>query len=192
MDITIGFTHWLYLGVVIVVLAAMIMKRDVVLPCLVGIFLIGLVYTSSLVGATQTLFNALMVAGEDLFDIMLVIALMVAMLKSLQRMGSDVLMVSPAKKLMVSPTIAFLVLGFVMYIAALFFWPTPATALVGVILIPVAINAGLPAISAAMAVNILGHGMALSSDWVIQGAPGLTERSAGLAPGAVLNEVIIL
>jgi hypothetical protein len=192
MEITIGLNHWLYLAVIIVVITAMIMKRDVVLPCLIGIFLIGLVHTSSLVGATQTLFRALLVAGEDLFDIMLVIALMVAMLKSLQRIGADVLMVSPAKSFMKTPTVAFLVLGAVMYIAALFFWPTPATALVGVILIPVAVNAGLPAINAAMAVNILGHGMALSGDWVIQGAPGLTERSAGLAPGAVLGDVVIL
>lgn len=192
MDIIIGLNHWLYLAVIIVVIAAMIMKRDVVLPCLIGIFLIGLVHTSSLVGATQTLFRALLTAGEDLFDIMLVIALMVAMLKSLQKIGADVLMVSPAKNLMKTPTIAFLVLGAVMYVAALFFWPTPATALVGVILIPVAVNAGLPAISAAMAVNIFGHGMALSGDWVIQGAPGLSERSAGLVPGAVLGDAVIL
>ncbi|PIB50057.1 hypothetical protein AOA60_27000, partial [Pseudomonas sp. 2822-17] len=63
-----------------------------------------------------------------LFDIMLVIALMVAMLKSLQSSGADVLMISPMKRLMVNPTTAFFVLGATMYLAATFFWPTPAVA----------------------------------------------------------------
>jgi hypothetical protein len=170
----------------------MIMKRDVVLPCIVGIFLLGLSFHGSIIAAIITVFNALLTAGQDLFDIMLVIALMVAMLKSIQTMGADVLMVSPLRPLMKNPKVAFWVLGGAMYIFALLFWPTPATALVAVILLPVAVHAGLPPIAAAMAVNIFGHGMALSGDLVIQGAPGLSERSAGLAAGAMLNEVAVL
>lgn len=201
MEVTLTLSHWLYLFVVLTVVAAMVLKRDVVIPCLIGIFALGLVWNMSLeganvvttvVGAVQTMFRALLTAGEDLFDIMLVIALMVAMLKAMQKMGADVLMVSPARRLMFNPHVAFFALGLVMYVCALFFWPTPATALVGIMLVPVAISAGLPAMAAAMAVNILGHGMALSGDWVIQGAPGLSERNAGLAEGAILNEAIIL
>jgi len=171
----------------------MVLKRDVVLPSIVGIFAIGLVYNGgAVVPAIQTMFTALFVAGTDLFDIMLVIALMVAMLKAMSKMGSDSLMVAPARRLMVNPHVAFFALGGIMYIFALFFWPTPATALVGIMLLPVAIKAGLPAMAAAMSVNILGHGMALSGDLIIQGAPGLSERTIGLAPGAMLNEVAIL
>jgi hypothetical protein len=201
MEVTLTLSHWLYLFVVLGVVAAMVLKRDVVLPCIVGIFALGLVWNLSLdgataisgiIGAVQTMFNALLKAGEELFDIMLVIALMVAMLKAMQKMGSDVLMVSPARRLMFNPHVAFFALGLVMYVCALFFWPTPATALVGIMLVPVAISAGLPAMAAAMAVNILGHGMALSGDWVIQGAPGLSERNAGLEPGAILGDAVIL
>lgn len=193
MEVTLTLSHWIYLFFVLVVVAAMVMKRDVVLPCIVGIFTIALVYNGgAIVPAVQTMFNALFVAGTDLFDIMLVIALMVAMLKAMSKMGADNLMVAPARRLMVNPHVAFFALGGIMYICALFFWPTPATALVGVMLLPIAIKAGLPAMAAAMSVNILGHGMALSGDLVIQGAPGLSESTIGLESGAMLNEVAIL
>src|SRR5690625_3491369 len=118
---------------------------------------------------------------------MLIIALMVAMLKSLQSQGADVLMVAPVKKLMVTPTTAFFVLGIMTYIAATFFWPTPTTALVGVVLIPVAIRMGLPAMGAAVAISLFGHGMALSGDLIIQGATKLTASSAGVSTGEILT-----
>ncbi|QGG47752.1 hypothetical protein [Heliorestis convoluta] len=171
--------HWIYLSVVLWVIGSMIFRRDVVVPCIVGIFLIGWVYQEfKLVGAAQTVFRALETSGTELFDIMLVIALMVAMLKALQSIGSDVLMVAPAKRFMTKPTVAFITLATVMYIAATFFWPTPAVALVGTILIPVAISAGLAPLAAAMALNLAGHGMALSGDVVLQGAPAITARAA--------------
>ncbi|KAB2951376.1 hypothetical protein F9B85_12405 [Heliorestis acidaminivorans] len=171
--------HWIYLLVVLWVVGSMIFRRDVVVPCIVGIFLIGWVFAEyQLVGAAQTVFRALETAGTELFDIMLVIALMVSMLKALQSIGSDVLMVAPAKRFMTKPTVAFITLAAVMYIAATFFWPTPAVALVGTILIPVAISAGLAPMAAAMALNLAGHGMALSGDVVLQGAPAITARAA--------------
>src|SRR5699024_12624495 len=110
----------------------------------------------------QTIFGALLNAGIELFDIMLIITLMVAMLRSLQAQGADTLMVAPVKKLMVNPTAAFFVLGTMTYIAATFFWPTPTTALVGVVLSPVAIRMGLPAMRAAVAISVFGKCMALS------------------------------
>lgn len=188
-------SHWIYVATIAAVILAMVCKRDVVLICLFGILVMGSVFTGTFIGGLQTVFNALMTAGEELFDIMLVIALMVAMLRSLSAMGADTIMISPAKKLMKTPTLAFFSIGLVMYVAALFFWPTPSTALVGTILIPVALESGLPAMAAAMSVNILGHGMALSGDMVLQGAPGLTAGAAGvdtslvMARGALLSVI---
>jgi len=192
MNIALTAGHWAYLITMLVVVITMIMKRDVVLPSIVGIFALGFLFHGSVMAAIQTVFQALFVAGVELFDIMLVIALMVAMLKSIQSMGADVLMVTPLRPLMRNPKVSFWVLGGAMYVFALLFWPTPSTALVGVLLIPLAIHGGLPPIAAAMAVNIFGHGMALSGDLVIQGAPALSETSAGLAPGAMLYEGAVL
>lgn len=170
----------------------MMLRRDVVLPSIVGTFILGLVYhidkgfLDGFIASTQVVFNAFLNAGIALFDIMLVIALMVAMLKAMQASGADVLMISPMKKLMVNPTTAFFVLGGTMYLAATFFWPTPAVALVGTVLIPVAIKTGLPAMGAAIAINLFGHGMALSGDLVIQGATRLTSSAAGLESFEIL------
>ena len=61
-----------------------------------------------------------------------------------------------------------------------FFWPSPAVALMGAILLPVAVRVGLPPIGVAIAMNLFGHGIALSGDFVIQGAPKLTADAAGL------------
>ncbi len=101
-------------------------------------------------------------------------------------------MVQPAKKLMRTPALAFWVTGVVMYIAATFLWPSPATALVGAILFPAALAVGLPAISTAMSMNLFGHGVALSTDLVIQGAPNLTAEAAGLPVSDILAASIPL
>lgn len=186
-------SHWVYLAIIVMILLFIVFRREVVVPSLVGIFILGILAAQgqgvidSSINGLQTVFESLLNAGIELFDIMLIITLMVAMLKSLQAQGSDVLMVAPVKKLMVNPTAAFFVLGIMTYIAATFFWPTPTTALVGVVLIPVAIRMGLPAMGAAVAISLFGHGMALSGDLVIQGATKLTASSAGVSTGEILT-----
>jgi hypothetical protein len=80
----------------------------------------------------------------------------------------------------------------VTYVVSLFFWPTPAVPLIGAILVPAAIRAGLPAMGAAMAIAIAGQGMALSSDYVIQVAPGLSATAAGVPTSAVADIALVL
>ena len=184
--------HWIYMFVIFAVIISMIFRRDVVLICLIGIFLIGVVHTGSVISGIQTVFNGLFIGGTEIFNIMLIIAIMVSMLKSLEVMGADRIMLSPFRKLMKTPTTTFFILGFTMYIVSLFFWPTPATALVGAVLIPVAVETGMPAIYAAMAVNIFGHGMGLSGDLVLQGAPQLAAKSAGVDITPILQKSAIL
>ncbi|MDI5932374.1 hypothetical protein QLQ84_01085, partial [Halomonas sp. LN1S58] len=186
-QVSLTASHWVFLLVILVIFVSIGFRKGVIIPSLAGIFMLGLLADAphegalnQLIFATQVVFQALLNAGNELFDIMLVIALMVAMLKSLQQLGADRLMVAPMKKLMVGPWTAFFALGVTMYVAAAFFWPTPAVALVGTVLIPVAMQVGLPAIGAAMAVNLFGHGMALSADPIIQGASRLTAGAAGI------------
>lgn len=192
-QIALTASHWVYLAVIIMILMFIMFRREVVIPSLVGIFILGLLaaqgqgVVDSFINGLQTIFGALLNAGIELFDIMLIITLMVAMLRSLQSQGADILMVAPVKKMMVNPTAAFFVLGVMTYIAATFFWPTPTTALVGVVLIPVAIRMGLPAMGAAVAISLFGHGMALSGDLVIQGATKLTASSANVSTGEILK-----
>lgn len=188
MEYSLTFMHYIYLAVILIVITLMIRKHDVVIPCILGLFVIGFCYNKfSFIAGAQTIFNGMMVAGADLFDIMLVIAMMTAMLEALTSMGADKIMIAPAVKTLNKPTTAFWVLAAVMYICAAFFWPTPATALVGTILIPIAISAGLKPILACMAINIAGHGLALSGDLVLQGAPAISSSAAGIEIESILK-----
>lgn len=178
---SIMLVHWIYLVVTFTVIFFMVRKKDVIVPCIVGTFMIGLVHSGGdLVFGLQGIFRSMTVVGQNLFEIILIIAIMTAMLKALEALGADQMMILPVAKFIKSPSMAFWIIAGVMYLASLFFWPTPATALVGTILIPIAIKAGLKPILSCVALNIAGHGMALSGDLIIQGAPGLTATSANL------------
>lgn len=191
--VSISTAHWLYLITISVILISIIFRRDVIIPSILGLFLIGFFaetphigFINNFIFGIQVIFAGLLNAGKELFDIMLIIAIMVSLLSSLRQQGADKLMVAPMQKLMVGPWTAFFVLGISMYIAAIFFWPTPSIALVGTVLLPVAVKVGLPATAAAVSVNLFGHGMALSADPVIQGANRLTAAAAGVETGAVM------
>ncbi|MDR7866468.1 MAG: hypothetical protein RIN56_06570 [Sporomusaceae bacterium] len=191
--VTLTTAHWLFLFWVLVVIVVMGLRKDPLIPCILGLLTVGWLVKGSIVGAFTTIFNSLIVAGNEFWGIIVVISLIVALSKLLSETGADYLVMSPAAKLMVNADVAFWVVGFAMLIASWFFWPSPATALVGAILFPVAIRAGLPAIGAAMAMNLFGHGIALSTDYVIQGAPTVTAKAAGYTdPGAVISASIPL
>lgn len=190
MEITAA--HWIYLAGVVVIIGVMITRKNVVVPAVAATFLTAWVFTGGLVKGLTSVFNASLVAASELFNIFLIIALVTAMLGALQALGSDKRMIMPFQRVMRSGSSAFLVLFVVTYLISLFFWPTPAVPLIGAILLPAAIRAGLPAMGAAMAIAIAGQGMALSSDYIIQVAPGLSATSAGVATGPVADRAMIL
>jgi hypothetical protein len=179
--VTLTSAHWLFLFWVLVVIVVMGLRKDPLIPCILGLLTVGWLVRGTVVGAFTTIFNALIVAGNEFWGIIVIISLIVALSKLLGETGADYLVMSPAARLMVNADVAFWVVGFAMLIASWFFWPSPATALVGAILFPVAVRAGLPAIGVAMAMNLFGHGIGLSTDYVIQGAPTITAKAAGFA-----------
>ncbi|MDF2949297.1 MAG: hypothetical protein K0R07_1328 [Sedimentibacter sp.] len=172
--------HYLYIVMVVIILAIMLMKKDIVIPCIIGIFAMGYLYSGNAVAAIQSIFNTVIYAGNEFWGIIVIISLVVAMSKALQEVGSDMLIMSPIKKLMVNPTLAFFGVGFTMMIISWLVWPSPAVPLVGAVLLPAAVGAGLPVIYVAVAMNLFGHGIALSSDFFIQGAPTITAAGAGI------------
>jgi len=186
--VQITLLHWVYVVIVLVVLITMLMRKETIIPCILGIFLMGFVVTKTLIGATKAIFDALIVAGTELLGIIIVISCIVAMSKLLEKIGANRLMVEPFKKFIKTPDIAFWFTGIVMLVVSWFFWPSPATALVGAVLLPVALRVGLPAIGVAMAINLFGHGLALSTDYVIQGAPTITSSAAGIPVEYVISK----
>lgn len=174
------FGHWLYTLGIIVVVITMVLRRNVLIPCILFTFLLGWSFFGSISKGIQTIFNASIVAGSDLLGIFMIIGLMVALLKSLSVTGTDEMMVVPLKRLMHGPLVSYLVLAGTTLIVSMFFWPTPAVPLVGALLAPLAIKMGLSPMLAAMAIALAGQGLALGGDVIIQGAPGLTAASAGV------------
>jgi hypothetical protein len=183
---------WTYLVFIILILATMVLRKNIIVPAVMGTFIVALVYSSSLVTGIASIFNASLVAAVNLFNIFLIIALVTSMLGALQEMGADRKMVTPFRRVMRNAHLAFWTLAVVTYFISLFFWPTPAVPLIGAVLIPVAIRAGLPAMSVGLVIAIAGQGMALSSDYIIRVAPGLSAKAAGVDVDVVANRGLVL
>lgn len=184
--------HYIYLIFILLILGTMIKKRDCSLVCILGIFIIAVVSTKSISLSIISIFNSFIYATTELLPTILIISIIAALSKILRYTGVNRIMISPFTKLIRNDFMAFWVIGLIMMIISYFFWPSPAVALVGAVLVPVAINAGLPAIGAAIAMNIFGHGIALSTDLIIQAAPKLTADAAGIPVDAVVKASIPL
>ncbi|MCO8816091.1 hypothetical protein KLO58_12265 [Clostridioides difficile] len=184
--------HYIYILFMVIILITMIMKKDTIVPCILGVFFMGLFFEKNIFGAITAVFNSFIISLNELGPIILIIAIMVALSKALEANNAIQYMVRPFSRVIKNSNTAFFVTGFVMLVLSWFFWPTPAVALVGAVFLPVAMRAGLPAIGVAVALNLFGHGLALSTDFVIQGAPSITAGAAGVAVSYVINDGMIL
>ena len=180
--------HYAYLIGVIVILAVMVMRRDTPAVCIAFLFILGLIGLKSFTGAIMTVFNAILYAGKEFMEVLATIAMVTALSKCLKDLGSDYLMMVPMSKIMKTPSITWWILGLTMFLFSLFLWPSPSVALVGAIMLPFAVKAGLNPLAAAMAMNLFGHGFALSYDVVIQGAPAISAGAAGLDTSSILRQ----
>ena len=180
MPVTAAITplHILYLIGVVSILAVMILRLDTPIVCIAFLFLIGSMGLHSLMGGIQTVFNAILYASREFMEIIATIALVTALSKSMSDLGSDRILMAPMKRIMRNPSLTWWILGITMYLFSLFLWPSPSVALIGAIMLPFAVGSGLSPLFAAMAMNLFGHGFALSYDPVIQGAPAVSASSA--------------
>ncbi|RAV01466.1 hypothetical protein [Paenibacillus sp. YN15] len=186
MDITLVSVHWLYLVFIVLIIGFMIRRLDTTVLCITGIFLLGLLATGDLPHSVSGVFGSFIYAIKELLGTILIISIIVGLSRVLTRSGVNETMIAPFAKMIRSPGLAYWVIGILMMVISWFFWPSPAVALIGAVLLPVAVRAGLPALGVAMAMNLFGHGIALSGDFIIQGAPKLTADAAGIPVGDVV------
>lgn len=192
MAIELSALHWIYVLFIFLIIGFMVMKRDTTLISIIGIFLLAIVATGSLSGSVSSIFNSFIYAITELLPTILVISIIVAMSRTLTVTGINDAMISPFAKLIKTPALAYWTIGIVMMVISWFFWPSPAVALLGAVLLPVAVRVGLPALGVAVAMNLFGHGIALSGDFVIQAAPKLTADAAGIPVSSVVQASIPL
>ena len=184
--------HWVYLCGVVAIIATLVCRANVVAPAILATFATAYAFNGSFPSAIESVFYGPLTAARELFNIFLVISLMIAFLNALKRLNADVRMVLPIQKVMVNGHIAFFVLAGVSYLLSLFFWPTPAVPLIAGILLPAAIYAGVPALGAALCIAIAGLGTALSSDFILKVAPGISAKAAAVALPAVADKAMLL
>ena len=192
-------SHWVFLAVTITMLFAMAVRRGVIILAMVGIVLLALLSPHSgatpvdhAIFAAQAMFRAAIIGGSRLFDTILLVGFMGALLHLLRQEGIDRLMLAPFARVMRGPNSAFAALAAASLACSLFFWPTPSALLVGALLVPAALRAGLPPIAAGMALSMAGHGMALSADPVIQAAARITGAPGGVPVSAILPVAMLL
>lgn len=180
--------HILYLVGVAVILGVMILRKDTPAVCIAFLFLLGTVGLGSVIGGIQTVFRAILYAAVQFMEIIATIALVTALSRCLSDLGSDRLLMTPMAGIMKTPARAWWILGLSMLLFSLFLWPSPSVALIGAIMLPFAVKTGLNPLLAAMSMNLFGHGIALSYDLIIQGAPAISAGAAGISADAILSE----
>ena len=188
VSIVLAPVHWLFLIGVIAIFLTMILRKDTPIVCILFLFLIGTAGRHSLAGGVQAIFTSVIYAISQFMEVIATIALVTAFSKCLRDLGSDALLMAPMSRVMRRPVISWWLLGFTMFLFSLFLWPSPSVALIGAIILPIAIHSGLSPLFAAMAMNLAGHGFALSYDAMIQGAPAISARAAGISAGEILAQ----
>ncbi len=95
-SVQLALPHYIFLLTLLSIFIAIGFRRGVIIPALAGTFLLGMLAADSdasildqTIFGVQVLFRAPLNAGSELFDIMAVVALMVAMLHSLRAQGAD-------------------------------------------------------------------------------------------------------
>lgn len=190
--VELTYIHWVYVVFIVLIIGFMVMRRDTSLICIIGIFVLGLLATHSLSQSVGGIFTSFIYAITELLGTILVISIIVSMSRILLYSGVNEVMISPVARLIRTPTMAYWIIGLVMMAISFFFWPSPAVALIGAVLLPVAVRVGLPALGVAIAMNLFGHGIALSGDFIIQGAPKLTADAAGIPVSDVVSASVPL
>ncbi|GCD10703.1 hypothetical protein [Clostridium tagluense] len=189
--VNLSTIHYAYIIIIVIIIVIITLKKDVILPCVLGIGIIGYIFTGDVLEAVQIIYKAIVVSGKEFIEVVVLIALVNAMSSALTDIGSDEIIIKPLKKLMVNKTMSFFVLGITMTMVSLFIWPTPAVVFIGALMVPVAVKSGVPPVWAAVVLCIFGNGVALSSDFILQVAPSITAKTANLAsPLGIIKDCI--
>ncbi|MFB4312641.1 hypothetical protein [Actinomadura sp. 21ATH] len=184
--------HWIYLLGLAALIATVVAKRNVIALAVVATFATGVAYGGSLVTGLGAIFNGAIVATRELLPIFIIIALVTAMLGAMRGLGADALMIRPLRGLFRNGHVAYVVLAVVTYLLSMSFWPTPVLPLIAAILLPAAVKAGLAPFGAALAIAITGQGMALSSDYIMGVAPGLSAEGANVPAPDIADRALVI
>ncbi|MBP2366961.1 hypothetical protein [Pseudonocardia parietis] len=184
--------HWTYLLGLAALIATVVARKNVIALAVVATFVTGTAYGGSLVTGLGAVFHGAIVATRELLPIFIIIGLVTAMLGAMRSVGADAMMIRPLRHLFRNGHLAYMVLAVVTYLLSMSFWPTPVLPLIAAILLPAAVHAGLAPFGAALAIAITGQGMALSADYIMGVAPGLSAEGANVPAGLIADRALVI
>ena len=76
---SLGVIHYVYLVIILIIIVIISLKKDVIIPCLLGIGIIGYVFTGNVIMSVQIIYKAVVVSGKEFIEVVVVIALVNAM-----------------------------------------------------------------------------------------------------------------
>ncbi|AEF17133.1 hypothetical protein Thexy_1100 [Thermoanaerobacterium xylanolyticum LX-11] len=178
--VNITTTHIVYLISIFVIFLFMVFRKDIILPCIASIFAVAMSQTKNVLKSIEILYSSVFVSGKELWQVILIISLIIAMSHALDDIGADVVITKPLLRFLSSPSKTFWIVGIVMMVLSFFLWPSPAVGLIGAVLIGPVLKSGFDELSFASLVTIFGFGAALSGDFFIQGVPSVTAKTLGI------------
>lgn len=154
--------------------------------------LLALTATSSIPLAVSGIFQSFIYAITELLPTILIISIIVSMSNLLVHTGINDTMISPFTKMIRTPTLAYWIIGLFDDDNFFLLLAFSSCCLNGSYFITGCCTCRPSANWVAIAMNLFGHGIALSGDFVIQGAPKLTADAAGLPVSSVVSASVPL
>ena len=158
-----------YLLLTVGMILLLMRKKEIILAGAAAILVIGLLYAHSLREAVQVLCRAVTVGFESLLSIFIGMSLIMTMTCALRAAGVDVYLSESLHRLPKNASVSYFIIGILMAVASFMIWP-----------------------SLAVALNVFGHGAALSGDFLIQGVPTIAAQGAGLKSGDIMPYLVPL
>jgi len=190
MNPTLSIVDWAYMISILAILVCLSTRRDALIPSVIGLVTIGTLIKGNIFQGLVVAFNAISTATVDLLSIIMTIAFVVMMNKVMTDAGSYRYLVTPLRKFLHNPFIAYWVIGITCVLLAWCIRSTSTVLLIGTLLVPAAIVAGMPRLAAGMILAIFGKGIALSSDFITQGTANIAAKSVNLPITSVMSAMV--
>lgn len=179
-------SFWIYFLFILLILLTIYFKKSPVLIGAFGVLTVGIIDSKNFFAGIQVAFRALLQTATDFLPIILLIGLVVGMTRMLKETKADTIIIKPFLRLK-KPFYIYWSVGLLLWVLTLFLWPTPAVSLIGAVILPIIHNTKLSPVGLALGLCIFGEGFGLSGDFIIQGAPGLLSKAAGIEVGSVVR-----
>lgn len=159
---TLTLAHWAYLAVTVLLFILIICKKEIIVASIAGILAVAFLVTKDIPSAVQAMCRAVLSGFTELLPIFIGISLILAMTNALKESGATEILSGITGNKVMGSRKSYILIGSIMLLLSFLIWPSPAVALIAALVIPLSSKTKLSMVMIASAINIFGHGIALS------------------------------